>query len=120
MAGGLHLLWPSPFLSITPGWVPAPQTVVTLTGVCELLGAMGLWMPRLHRAAAVGLALYAICVFPANIKHARDSSGGAQTTDLALFYHLPRLALQPVLVWLPLFAAGIVTWPLRSPRPKDG
>lgn len=30
---------------------------------------------------------------------------------LGWWYHGPRLALQPVLVWWALFAGGVVTWP---------
>ena len=71
-AGYLHLVRPEPFLSIMPSWVPAPEAVVLWTGVAELLGAAALvqWAsPRLRRAGAIGLAAYAVCVFPANIHH---------------------------------------------------
>ena len=63
-AGVLHLATPAPFLSITPGWVPFPQTVIALTGLCELAGAAGLLTRRLRQAAGIGLAAYAVCVFP--------------------------------------------------------
>jgi hypothetical protein len=45
----------------------------------------------------VMLALYAVCVFPANIKHAIDSVQLPQLPT-SWWYHAPRLALQPVLV----------------------
>ncbi|PYE44122.1 putative membrane protein [Rhizobium sp. PP-F2F-G20b] len=112
-AGILHLVWPSPFLTITPGWVPYPTTVIALTGVCELLGAIGLWFRAVERPAALGLALYPVCVYPANIKHAIDGLTAIDAGVLPWLYHVPRLALQPVLVWLPLYAAGILHWPLR-------
>lgn len=113
-AGILHLAWPEPFLTITPGWVPYPETVIALTGICELLGAIGLWLPATVRAAGLGLALYAICVYPANVKHAMDGLGAADAGLLAWAYHVPRLALQPVLIWLPLYATGILRWPFRQ------
>ena len=117
-AGMLHVVWPSPFLTITPGWVPYPHIVIALTGVCELLGAIGLWFRPTERFAALGLALYAICVYPANIKHAIDGLTAVDAGALPWLYHIPRLALQPVLVWLPLYAAGILRWPLgRRARP---
>ncbi|NHT75446.1 putative membrane protein [Rhizobium sp. PP-F2F-G38] len=112
-AGILHLAWPSPFLTITPGWVPYPTTVIALTGVCELLGAIGLWFRAVERPAALGLALYAVCVYPANIKHAIDGLTAIDAGVLPWLYHVPRLALQPVLVSLPLYATGILRWPLR-------
>ncbi|TCM53286.1 putative membrane protein [Rhizobium sp. PP-F2F-G48] len=113
-AGILHLAWPSPFLTIMPGFVPKPDMVIAITGICELLGAIGLWFRATVRSAAVGLALYAVCVYPANIKHAVDGLTAIDAGIWPWFYHVPRLALQPVLVWLPLYAAGILRWPFRD------
>jgi hypothetical protein len=56
-AGVIHLVKPAPFAAITPAWVPQPDKVVALTGVAELLGAVGLVQPvspRLRRAAGWG------------------------------------------------------------------
>ncbi|MDO9417767.1 DoxX family protein [Pararhizobium sp.] len=116
IAGMLHLAKPDTFLLITPAWVPWPQQVVQLTGICEIAGAVGLMTPGLRKAAGLGLALYAVCVFPANIKHAIDGlpAGHAQ---LGWWYHAPRLALQPVIVWWALYASGITGWPFRT-RPE--
>ncbi|AYD04680.1 DoxX family protein [Neorhizobium sp. NCHU2750] len=119
IAGILHLALPRPFLAITPGWVPHPGQVIFVTGLCEIAGAIGLWTPRLNRLAGVALALYAFCVFPANIKHALDS---LQTGDPSVWegaYHLVRLPLQPVIIWAALFAGGVVRWPVRSGRAGD-
>lgn len=103
-AGVLHLWRPRPFLSIMPPWVPAPELVVALTGVAELAGAVGLCIPRFRRAAGAGLALYALCVWPANFQHAiQDLSHG---TGLPAFYHIPRLAAQPLIIWLALWAVN--------------
>ncbi len=115
LAGFAHLADPAPFLAIMPGWVPAPEAVILGTGVAELLGAAALAQPvsiPLRRAGAVGLALYAICVFPANIHHfaldmARPDGGWG------LGYHLPRMIAQPLLVWLALWTGGATDWPLR-------
>lgn len=116
LAGIVHLVWPEPFVAITPQWVPAPDTVVLLTGLCELAGAVALLNRRLQYTAAIGLALYAVCVYPANIKHAVDGLSEAHASVLRLFYHIPRLLLQPVLTWMPLFATGLATWPFQPPR----
>ncbi len=51
-----------------------------------------------------------MCVYPANVKHAM---GGLPGVHLGLWYHVPRLLLQPVLVWWALFAGEVVTWPFR-------
>lgn len=108
-AGYMHLVRPQPFLSITPGWVPYPETVVLWTGIAEILGAIGLVQPfskPLRQAAGIGLALYALCVWPANINHfAMDmarSDGG-----LGLTYHVPRMFAQPLVIWLALWVAEV-------------
>jgi uncharacterized membrane protein len=116
VAGIFHLALPHPFVTITPAWVPAPGLVVILTGLAELAGAIGIvqgWSRPLRRAAGCGLAAYALCVWPANFNHmaldlARADGG------LGLGYHLPRLAAQPLLIWLALWAGEVTDWPFRS------
>lgn len=114
-AGVFHLATPDTFLAITPGWVPYPREIVLGTGFCELAGTAGLLNGRLRRAAGIALALYAVCVFPANIKHAIDDLSVGQA-QLGWWYHIPRLALQPVFVWWALFAGEVVTWPFKRTR----
>lgn len=118
IAGAAHLAIPKPFLAITPGWVAYPRAVIILTGICELAGAIGLLVPRLRRMVGIGLALYAICVFPANIKHAIDSLSGATPSIWQWLYHLVRLPLQPAIVWAALLAAGRVAWPFAKCKDK--
>ncbi len=114
-AGVVHLRSPDAFLPIVPDWVPAARDVILVTGVCELAGAAGLLIPPLRKFAGAMLALYAVCVFPANLKHAfyDVQLPGLPTT---WWYHAPRLALQPVLVWWALYCSGLMNWPWRSPR----
>ena len=115
IVGVIHLRSPQGFLPIMPGWVPWPYQVVVATGLCEIAGAIALFIPRLRWWAGVMLAAYAVCVYPANIKHAIDgvSVGGVV---LGPWYHVPRLMLQPVLVWWALFAGGVFDWPLAKRR----
>jgi uncharacterized membrane protein len=120
-AGIAHLRSPAGFLAITPGWVPYPQEVVALTGVAEIAGAVGLLIPRrllswAMPAAAIGLALYALCVWPANFNHAlNDIAMNGKT--LSWWYHGPRLILQPVIIWLALWVGEVTDWPFKSRRP---
>ncbi len=112
VAGVVHLRSPEAFLPIVPEWVPSPREVVLFTGVCELAGAIGLLVPRLRWWAGLGLAAYAVAVYPANIKHAMEGialAGGQQTWA----YHGPRLAAQPLLVWWALFVGCVINWPFR-------
>ena len=112
-AGIVHLRAPEAFMPIMPAWVPSPHFVILATGLCEIAGATGLLLSSFRWWAGVMLALYAVCVFPANIKHAFDhvTVAGMQ---LNWWYHGPRLALQPVLVWWALFSACVIDWPWKQ------
>ena len=119
--GVVHLLQPDAFLPIMPAWVPEPRDVVLVTGVCELLGSTALLVPRLRRWAGIMLALYAICVFPANIKHAIDNVN-IPSLPSSWWYHGPRLLFQPVFVWWALFVGDVIDWPFgpkREQRAQD-
>src|ERR1700761_6389824 len=69
-AGALHLGAPDGFLVIIPPGIPFPRDVVLFTGACEMAGALGLIIPRTRRLAGIMLAIYAVCVWPANIYQA--------------------------------------------------
>ena len=116
IAGVAHIRSPAGFVQITPDWVPAPQFVVIATGLCEIAGAVALaFVPRLRRAAGIGLAAYAVCVFPANINHAINdiAVGGVQ---MSWWYHGPRLLFQPVAVWWALWVGGVTDWQFGAKR----
>jgi uncharacterized membrane protein len=86
-------------IRMVPPAVPNPELMVTFTGVCEILGAIGLLVPRTRRLAAVALVVFLIAVLPANIHAALAgvTLSGAAPTPLA-----PRIALQLLfiaLVW---------------------
>ncbi|MDB5737435.1 MAG: hypothetical protein JWO65_1103 [Sphingomonas bacterium] len=111
VAGVLHIRSTAAFLHIVPGWVPYPRETVLVTGACEIAGAIGLLVPRTRRLAGIMLAAYAVCVFPANIKHMIDdlSSG----TGLSIWYHGPRMIAQPLIVWWALYVGEVIYWPFR-------
>lgn len=109
-AGVMHLVAPQPFVSITPDFVPFPKEVVIATGIAEIAGAIALaqpWSNGLRRLAGIALALYALCVWPANIDHfamdmAREDGG------LGLAYHIPRMIAQPLIIWWALWAGEVL------------
>ncbi len=78
-----------------------------VTGLCELAGALALVTRPLRWWAGVALAAYAICVWPANFKHAIDGIQLPQITN-SWWYHGPRLAFQPVIVWWALYCARVM------------
>ncbi len=108
-AGYAHLATPEPFLAIMPDMIPFPEAIVLWTGVAEVLGAIALVQPfhkGLRKAGGIGLALYALCVWPANINHMimdmASADGGAGAG-----YHVPRMIAQPLLIWWALWAGEV-------------
>jgi uncharacterized membrane protein len=58
-------------IAIVPPRLPAPALLVTVTGVLEALGAIGLLLPSTRMAAAGCLFLLMLVMFPANVYAAR-------------------------------------------------
>ena len=113
IAGIAHLRSPDGFIAITPSWVPYAPQIVAFTGIAEIAGAAGLMLPRFRKSAGIGLALYALCVWPANFNHAIYDIGiGGR--DLSWWYHGPRLAFQPVFIWAALWVGNATDWPFRK------
>ena len=111
-AGIAHLWAPHKLLSITPSWVPFAPQIIFVTGVFEIAGSIALVTGYLRWWAGVAMAVYAICVWPANFKHAMDGVDLPFVTNSWL-YHGPRLAFQPVIVWWALYCAEVIDWPWR-------
>jgi uncharacterized membrane protein len=59
-------------IRMVPRAFPAPEAIITLTGVLEVLGGVGLLIPQTAHVAAVCLAILLIAMFPANIRAARE------------------------------------------------
>ncbi|WP_439596786.1 DoxX family protein [Falsiroseomonas sp.] len=108
-----HLAMPGRYLPMIEGLVPWPGAVIMLTGLCEVAGAIGLLVPRLRRAAGILLAVYFVCVFPANIRNALQGLA-VEGLPAAGWYYWARLPLQPLAIWWSLRAAEVIAWPRRS------
>ena len=88
-------------IAIVPTWVPYPRFVVTITGILEAVGALGLLLPATRSAAAFCLAVLLLVMFPANVRAARGvDHPAAPRTPLPL-----RSALQAVFVAATVFVA---------------
>jgi uncharacterized membrane protein len=82
---------------MVPPFVPNPELMVTFTGICEILGAIGLLVPRTRRIAAAALVVFLIAVLPANIYAASEglTLRGQPATPM-----ISRIALQSLFVAL--------------------
>lgn len=78
-----------------------------VSGIAEVVGAIALLVTPFRRAAAWGLALLLIAVFPANIDMALYSIQ-VTSTPLPQWLLWARLPLQPLLIWWIVWAAEAV------------
>ncbi|MCY1535708.1 hypothetical protein D9M68_711230 [compost metagenome] len=109
-----HWLTPERYLAMMPDYLPYHLPLVLFTSLCELAGAIGLLLPRTRRLAALMLALYFVCVFPANLHNALQGLNVAGLPSASWYYWL-RLPFQPLVILWALYAGGVLA---RSGTPR--
>jgi uncharacterized membrane protein len=92
-------------LKLIPPFLPWRREALYITGICELLGGIGLLIPRFQRAAAWSLVALLIAIFPANVYHAVKNIHLGGITDYPL-YHWIRLPFQAVFIWWALWSTS--------------
>lgn len=101
--GTLHFVRPGFYTAIMPPYFSVPLFWVLLSGVCEILGGVGLLLKPYRRAAAFALALLMVAFMPVHVEMLINpaSVGVENVAPVMLFW---RFALQFVLiavfVWL--------------------
>ena len=95
LAGVMHFVDTEFFMRIMPPYLPWHLFFVYLSGVIEILLAIGLLIPRTRRLAAWGVIALLIAVFPANIYHFTSGGAGMDVPQWTLGV---RLVLQFVLI----------------------
>ncbi len=103
-AGTLHFIKTDAYVRIMPPYIPWHVALVRISGAFEILGGLGLLIPRTRRAAAWGLVALLIAVFPANVYMATNPIE-AGATSIAPILRWGRLPVQPLLVWWLLWCA---------------
>lgn len=108
VGGIMHFVATDIEARIVPPYISWPVTAVLVSGVFELLGAVGILIPPLRRAAGIGLFLLTLAVTPAHIYM-------LQHPDL---FNIPMWAL-----WLrlPIQVAllALILWSTWRPRLKE-
>jgi uncharacterized membrane protein len=100
LSGLLHFLFPEPYVSIVPPWLPFPRSLVFISGVAEVAGGVGLLIQRVRHLAGWGLIVLLLAVWPANLQMLLDARQGGVSAASELLLLL-RLLLQVVLiVWV--------------------
>jgi uncharacterized membrane protein len=96
VGGVMHLTATDIEASIVPPYIPWPLAAVLISGVFELLGAIGIVIPSVRKAAGIGLFLLTLAVTPAHIYMLQHPE----------MFHVPvwalwlRLPIQVALLWL--------------------
>ena len=92
-------------VAMVPRSFPAPETLVTATGILELLAAAGIQVPETRRLAGLGLMLLMSAMFAANVSAARRklTLNGKPVTPLGL-----RVPMQ-------ILFLGVTWWTTLSP-----
>jgi uncharacterized membrane protein len=96
-AGVLHFVFPRGYVRIVPAYLPAPLTLVYVSGVAEILGGLGLLFPPTRTLAAWGLVTLFVAIFPANLNMAVNHLGFTRAPP-APWLLWARLPLQGVLI----------------------
>ena len=99
-AGINHFVNPGFYLKIVPTALPAPEALVYISGVAEVLGALGTMHPRTRRPAGWFLIATLVAVYPANIYMALNPSRFPTIPHWALWARLPLQFLFVYWVWL--------------------
>jgi len=84
------------FTAIMPDYLSHHWHLVIISGVFEILGAIGLLIAKTRKFAAYGLMALCIAVFPANLNMALNSD---QFRSIPVYVLYLRLPLQALLIW---------------------
>ena len=111
LAGANHFRDPATYVAMMPSALPAPWTLVYLSGIAEMAGGLGLLHPRTRRLAAWGLIALLVAVFPANLNMAINDLplGSRELPTWALWARLPLQLV--VIAWC---------WMFTRPEPARG
>ena len=88
-AGVNHFVMPGFYVRIIPPYLPWPHELVLVSGVFEILGGIGLLIPRLTVAVAWGLIALLVAVFPANVHMALHPDQYPDIPAIGLWLRLP-------------------------------
>lgn len=98
-AGLMHFIKTGFYVFIMPPYLPCPVELVWISGVCEVLGGIGVMVPATRVLAAWGLIALLVAVYPANVHMALHHvvPPGMKIPQSLLWLRLP---LQFVFIWM--------------------
>jgi len=89
LAGVNHFISPDFYVKMMPAYLPLHLELVYISGVIEMLLGMALLFQQTRKAAAWGIILLLIAVFPANINMALHPEAWDDISKTGLYLRLP-------------------------------
>lgn len=87
------------FITMVPKVFPKPGLLVSVTGVLEALGAVGILMPATRGAAGLCLMILLVALLPANVSAARRGVPMRRRVPTPLLLRIPMQILFVGLTW---------------------
>ncbi len=111
-AGTNHFISPGDYLPLMPGYLPWPMALILLSGAAEMIGGIGVLLPKWRRLAGWWLIAVLVAIFPANV-HMLIHRPPILGHEVPLWILWARLPLQAVMIaWVYLVC-------LRGSRKSD-
>lgn len=100
VAALVHWIAPEVFLPSMPPAIPHHAFWVAFTGLLELLGAIGLWVPGWRRPAGLCLAVYFVVILPAHFHVAMNDIPMFGLRNPWLWIRIPFQAVFIAAAWI--------------------
>jgi len=102
LTGGIaHFVLSDFFIKAMPSYLEYHRELVAISGVFEVVGAIGILIPKVRLISAYGLITLCIAVFPANLNMALHPEQFSSIPAVLLWLRLP---LQVLLIWFIVWA----------------
>lgn len=109
-AGVRHFVMPDFYMLMMPNYLPVPLTLIYISGFFQILGGIGLIIPKTRAFSAWGLMALLLAVLPANVYLWTHNIQLPDSYTPSWFLML-RIPLQFLLIaWMYLFAKNPKTY----------
>lgn len=96
-AGANHFLSTQTYLDVMPPYIPEPAAMVAISGVAEILGGIGVLVPRTRTFSAWGLVLMLMAFLPVHINMCLHPDHFPTVPLWAIWIRLP--LQMPLIAW---------------------
>lgn len=109
LQGGNHFVADEFMVRMIPAYLPAPELLVYLSGIAEIILGGMLFVPKLRVLAGWGIIALLFAVFPANLQMALHPEDWPELPSAALWGRLPFQLVFLYWTWAVTLAKGART-----------